>query len=187
MPASCQRSGFDTSEGKWIGYQIIYGFGLGLGMQQTGLAIQAVLSRRDVPIGGAFNFFGMGLGGAIFVSVTDNIFINHFAANLAGIPSVPPNFAFDAGATTLRSMIRPDELDAVLVAYNRALKDCWYVGVALVALLTLVALGMERKGIRKQQKGPGKPADPPAETGAKQGQKDEERGENSKEHRPSSE
>lgn len=163
----------DTSEGKWIGYQIIYGFGQGLGVQQTGLAIQAVLARRDVPIGGAFNFFGIGLGGAIFVSVTDNVFINHYAANVAGIPNLPPDFALNTGATTLRATVPPDELNAVLLAYNAALKDCWYVGVALAALLAPVALGMEWKDIRS--KGPGKPADPRAETRQEQEEKDEGR------------
>ena len=163
----------DTSEGKWIGYQIIYGFGQGLGVQQTGLAIQAVLARRDLPIGGAFNFFGIGLGGAIFVSVADNIFINHYADNVAGIPNLPPDFALNTGATTLRATVPPNELDAVLFAYNAALKDCWYVGVALAALLTPVALGMEWKDIRRKQNGPGKPANPPAETSHEQEEKDE--------------
>ena len=165
----------NTSEGKWIGYQIIYGFGQGLGLQQTGLAIQAVLARRDIPIGGAFNFFGIGLGGAIFVSVTDNIFINHYADNLAGIPNLPPDFALNTGATALRATVPPDELDAVLFAYNAALKDCWYVSVALAALLTPVALGMEWKDIRRKQKGPDKPADPPGESSQEQEEKDEGR------------
>ena len=177
----------NTSEGKWIGYQIIYGFGLGVGLQQTGLAIQAVLARRDVPIGGAFNFFGMGLGGAVFVSATDNIFTNHLATNLAGIPSLPPNIASNAGATNLRTAIPPGELNAVLVAYNAALKDCWYVAVALVALLTPVALGMEWKDIRKKPSGPGKPADPPLEASAKQEEKVGERETSSDEHILSSE
>lgn len=148
-----------TSEGKWIGYQIIYGFALGLGLQQTSLAIQAVLARKDVPLGGAFNFFGMGLGGAIFVSVTDNIFINHYAANLKGIPNLPPDFASNAGATALRSIVPPAELETVLIAYNRALKDCWYVALALAALLAPVALGMEWKDIRKKGKAQGNRVD----------------------------
>lgn len=58
----------DTSKGKRIGYHIIYGFGIGVGLQQIGLAIQAVLARGDVPLGGAFSFFGMGLEGVILVS-----------------------------------------------------------------------------------------------------------------------
>ncbi|MDI1488100.1 MAG: hypothetical protein OHK93_007374 [Ramalina farinacea] len=157
----------DTSEGKWIGYQIIYGFGIGVGLQQTGLAIQAVLDRKDVPIGGAFNFFGMGLGGGIFVSVTDNIFINQFAANLKGIPNLPPDFAKDAGATALRKLVPADELHQVLVAYNGALKDCFYVGVALAALLGPVALGMEWKDIRKKPQGQTKSAAVPADSGDK--------------------
>ena len=169
----------NTSKGKWIGYQIIYGFGLGLGVQQTGLAIQAVLARRDVPIGGAFNYFGFGLGGSIFVSVADNIFINHYAANLAGIPNLPPHFASDVGATALRTVVPPDHFDAVLVAYNAALRDCWYVGVALSALLAPVALGMEWKDIRKKQRGSGTPVvvvDPPAVENSVKQEKDEEQG-----------
>ena len=165
----------DTSEGKWIGYQIIYGFGQGLGLQQTALAIQAVLARRDVPIGGAFNFFGIGLGGAIFVSVTDNIFINRYADNLVGIPNLPPDFARNTGATDIRATTPPDQLSAVLRAYNGALKDCWYVSVALAALLTPVALGMEWKDIRKKQGGPDKPAEQPAETCAERDGTDEGR------------
>ena len=165
----------DTSEGKWIGYQIIYGSGLGLGIQQTGLAMQAVLARKDIPIGGAFDYFGMGLGGAIFVSVADNIFVNHFAANLAGIPNLPAHFATNVGATTLRTTVPPDELNAVLVAYNAALKDCWYVGVALAAMLTPVAFGIEWKDIRKKQKRSGEPAEPPAETKLEQEEEYEER------------
>jgi hypothetical protein len=48
----------DASEGKWIGYQIIYGFGLGCASQAPNLAAQTVLPREDVGIGASLMFFG---------------------------------------------------------------------------------------------------------------------------------
>lgn len=80
-------------------------------------------------------------------------------------------------------MVPPDELNAVLVAYNAALNDCWNMGVALAALLTPVALGIKRQDVRKKEEAPGKPAELPAEISAEQDEKDEEWGRNSDEHR----
>jgi len=41
----------DTPSKTWIGYEILYGFGLGLGMQQAGMAAQTCLSKKDVMTG----------------------------------------------------------------------------------------------------------------------------------------
>jgi hypothetical protein len=38
----------DTGHAEWIGFQVLYGFSLGLGMQQAQLAAQTVLKRVDV-------------------------------------------------------------------------------------------------------------------------------------------
>ncbi|RYC65944.1 hypothetical protein CHU98_g259 [Xylaria longipes] len=46
----------------WIGFQVIAGFGLGLGLQASSLAAQAVLPIPDVPIGIAIMFFAQQLG-----------------------------------------------------------------------------------------------------------------------------
>lgn len=48
----------DTSSQKWIGYQILYGIGFGLGFQQAQSGVQTVLSKEDVPIGISLMFFG---------------------------------------------------------------------------------------------------------------------------------
>jgi hypothetical protein len=47
----------DTSQGKWIGYQILYGFGLGLASQAPNMAAQTVLRKQDVAIGASLLFF----------------------------------------------------------------------------------------------------------------------------------
>ncbi|KAF7505295.1 hypothetical protein GJ744_001082 [Endocarpon pusillum] len=40
-----------TGHSKWIGYQALFGLGLGTGMQQPNLAAQTVLQQKDVPVG----------------------------------------------------------------------------------------------------------------------------------------
>lgn len=45
-----------TSASKWIGYQILTGFGAGAGIQVPFLAVQAVLSSQDMPVGSASSF-----------------------------------------------------------------------------------------------------------------------------------
>lgn len=65
-----------TGTGKWIGYQIVFGFGYGLAFQLPQIAAQAVLPLADVAQGVAITFFAETLGGALFVSVGNNIFNN---------------------------------------------------------------------------------------------------------------
>lgn len=59
----------ETGHAKWIGYQVIFGLGLGYGMQQASLAAQAILDRKDISTGISLMFFAQNLGGAIFISV----------------------------------------------------------------------------------------------------------------------
>lgn len=46
-----------TPASQWIGYQIIFGFGSGICMQQPSVASQRVLSRKDIAIGSALMMF----------------------------------------------------------------------------------------------------------------------------------
>ena len=59
----------NSTKAAWMGFQIIFGFGIDLGQQQAGLAPQTVLPSKDVSIGVSLKFFGQSLGGAIFVTV----------------------------------------------------------------------------------------------------------------------
>ena len=60
----------------WFGFQVIAGFGMGLGMQQPSLAAQVVLAADDVAIGASLMFFAQSFGGAIFVCAAQNVFVN---------------------------------------------------------------------------------------------------------------
>lgn len=40
----------DTNSPRWIGYQFLFGAGVGFGMQQPLIAVQTALASADVPI-----------------------------------------------------------------------------------------------------------------------------------------
>ncbi|KAG9245614.1 putative efflux pump antibiotic resistance protein [Calycina marina] len=112
----------DTSTGMWIGNQIILGSVIGLGLQHAPIAIQTVLQRKDIPMGIALVFFCQQLGGAIFVSVGQNVFNNKLIHGLATIANdVDPTTIIGAGATGFRTIVPTADLHKVLVVYNNAL------------------------------------------------------------------
>lgn len=139
----------DTGHAAWIGYQIIFGFGMGFGMQQTLIAAQTVLHIDDIPVGTSVIMFIQTLGGALMISVAQNIFTNRLLSNLAaGVPDVDPRIVLNTGATSLAKAIGSQDLRAVLVAYNSAITQTWYVSVAMASLTIFGAVVMEWKSVK---------------------------------------
>lgn len=139
----------DTGHAAWIGYQIIYGFGMGFGMQQTLIAAQTVLHINDVPIGTSIIMFTQTLGGALMISVAQNIFTNRLLSNLAtGVPGIDPRIVLSTGATSLAKAIGSKDLAAVLIAYNSAIMQTWYVSVATASLTIIGSAAMEWKSVK---------------------------------------
>lgn len=138
-----------TNHSKWIGYQVIWGIGLGLGMQQPSVGAQTVLSRKDVPTGATVMFFAQGLGGAVCFSIANNIFLNKLSTGLEAIPGINHDLVTHVGATELRKIVPAGSLDAVLTVYNMALRNAFYVGVAVSALTIVGTLLMPWINIKK--------------------------------------
>jgi hypothetical protein len=139
----------NTGHSKWMGYQIIYGFGVGLGMQQPLICAQTVLHLDDVPVGTAVIIFTQTLGGALFISVGQNVFQNRLVEGLrSAVPGLDPSVVLAVGATSLKDAIPARFIDGVQSAYNDALTQTWYVSVALAALTAIGAAGIEWKSIK---------------------------------------
>ncbi|KAM5362455.1 hypothetical protein ACJZ2D_012537 [Fusarium nematophilum] len=141
----------DTPSSQWIDYQAILGLGVGLGMQQPAMAIQTVLPEREIAIGTAVFMFTQTLGGAIFVSVAQNVFTQRLVKELSGLDGIQPHSILASGATELRNSIPIEDLGPVLVGYNSAITDTLYVAVAMSALACVGAGLMEWKSVRAQK------------------------------------
>ena len=140
-----------TGHAKWIGTQVFFGFALGLGMQQANVAVQTVLARKDVPTGSALIFFTNSLGGAVFVSVANNVFDNVLAKQLSQVAGIDPAKVVRTGATDLRRLLgsNPQLLEEVLEKYNDALVRCFQVGLALACCAWVGAVFMESRSVKK--------------------------------------
>jgi hypothetical protein len=66
----------------WIGYQILAGFGAGGAIQLPFIATQVVLPAKDMPTGNSLAIFFNSLGGAIAISIAQNIFSNTLSQEL---------------------------------------------------------------------------------------------------------
>jgi len=140
-----------SGSGKWIGYQVIFGLGLGLSMQIAGLAAQVVLKKEDVSIGTAIMMFSQQFGGTIFVAVGQNVFINKLVKGLVAVPGlgISPMTIVKTGATDLQKTVPKEYLSEVLRVYNYALTRIFVVGVAMMAVSILGSVFMEWKSIKK--------------------------------------
>jgi hypothetical protein len=139
----------DTGSPKWIGYQVIFGAGIGLGMQQALIAVQTVLPDNDVPIGTAIMMFFQTLGGALFISVGQNVFTNQLIKHLSVIvPDLTSEFVLTVGATEIKNKIDEQFREGVIFAYNLALTETFYVSVATGAMSVVGAAFMEWKSMK---------------------------------------
>jgi EmrB/QacA subfamily drug resistance transporter len=144
----------NTGSPKWIGYQIIYGFGVGLGMQNALITVQAVLPLRDVPTGTAMAMFCQTFGGALFVSVAQNVFNNRLIEEIAkNVREVDPRIILNVGATSLANAIPVRVLPRVQEAYNTALTETWYIAVAMVCFGAIGAALVEWKSVKGMKPG----------------------------------
>jgi hypothetical protein len=144
----------DSGKAQWVGYQFLYGFGLGLGMQQAGMGAQTSHSKKDVMTGVSLMFFFQGIGGSIFISAAETVFTHSLVKNLTKVAvDITPEMIIKTGATQLRNIVPPQFLDEVLVAYNASLRDVFKVGVACSAATIVAGLTMEWRSVKGLKQG----------------------------------
>ncbi|KAI2780340.1 major facilitator superfamily protein [Daldinia loculata] len=151
------------SEGKWIGYQILFGVGLGVGMQQPMNVVQTVLERPDIATGTAIVTFSRFLGSAIFLPVAENVFLNSLISKLSNVPSINPSSVTGGGATELRNMVSGGELETLLSDYNEAIIDVFYMVIATCGITIFGSVFVEWRSLKaraQEQAGKAKPGEP---------------------------
>lgn len=97
--------------------------------------------------------FSQTLGGALFISVAQNVFSNQLIKNIMHeIPGFKDiGIVLAAGATELQHAVtelNPDYLQPVLTAYNNALTQTWYVAVAMSVLSAVPVAFIQWKSVK---------------------------------------
>ncbi|TVY52678.1 Aspyridones efflux protein [Lachnellula cervina] len=139
----------ESNHSYWIGYQAIVGVGIGLGMQQPMIAVQTFLDISQVPVGTSVIIFLQTLGGALFVSIGQNVFANKLVEGLAKYaPSVDSNLVLSTGATSIQKSIDPAVLPGVTMAYNSGLTEAYLVATIMATFTIIGSLSIEWKSVK---------------------------------------
>lgn len=162
--------------GEWVGFQIIGGIGSGAGLQvvrqhprekkktpvcalladpnpQAVNAIQAVTTGKELSSGIAFMVFCQALGPSIALVVYNVLFGASLKAELAQrAPNVDAQAIIDAGATGFRSLVRPEDLGAVLKAYANSINHVFYLVAALAACCSIFVWPMGWYDVTKKSR-----------------------------------
>jgi hypothetical protein len=112
-----------------------------------------VLDIKDVPTGTSVLIFLQTLGGALFVSVGQNVFTNKLVQGLIDYaPGLDPRIVLSTGATSIQSTTDPKYLGGVTLAYNDALVRAFTVATAMAAISIIGSAAIEWKSVKKGKK-----------------------------------
>jgi len=140
----------DSGLPQWIGFQVLLGFGVGLGLQQGLIAAQTVLPSKDVPSGTALIIFGQSFGSATCLAVAQTIFTNSLVSNLKNtVPGLDPSMVTNVGATMVQDVVPKQYWPGAQIAYNKALIDAFYLAIGTSCLSLIGSLFVEWKSVKK--------------------------------------
>ncbi|KAL1873164.1 hypothetical protein Daus18300_003983 [Diaporthe australafricana] len=129
----------DTPQGQWIGYQVIYGTGMGFCFQVPNPAMQAVLPKADRPVGLSVMLFCNLLSSTVFVSVGADVLNTQLLDRLVT----------SGGATSLVGALPAAERAVVLTAYNASLQKVFQIALVLCCVSVIGCATLEWKNVRR--------------------------------------
>lgn len=142
----------NTSTGKWVAFEVVAGWGYGMGFQVPFLAVQNVLSSTDAPMGISLLIFSMGLGGSVGLGISQNIFVSSLKQRLEQIPGINGGAVLTAGtsAVGLQNAVPIPLLSAARQAYNDAITTALILAAAAAGSAFLCSLAVEWKRVSKE-------------------------------------
>ncbi|KAI0812138.1 putative MFS multidrug transporter [Xylaria sp. FL0064] len=143
-----------TSVGQWIGYQIIFGAGCGLGIPMPILAVQNSLASSDIPIAISILIFFQNIVSAVWLAIASTILTSSLQSYIPRFaPSVDPATIIQAGATGIRDVV-PDGLvlTQVLSAYSKAIDNTFYIAAVSLGAGLFFIWGMGWNDIRQKKR-----------------------------------
>jgi MFS family permease len=142
----------DTPQAKWIGFQVVYGFGYGLCYQVPNLAIQAILPKRDAPMGFALCLFGGLLVSSVALAVGENILANQLVDGLSEFPGFDRDMVTSGSVLSLLDSLPDDLRQRGLFVYNEALRKVFQVGLVITCFSVLGAFPLSWQKIKTEEK-----------------------------------
>ncbi|KAL1853235.1 hypothetical protein Daus18300_011883 [Diaporthe australafricana] len=145
-----------TEPGKWIGYQIVAGFGYGMSFQVPIIVCQGTADPGDLASVTAIMTFFQTTGGAFLVAGAQSGFVNQLINRFPSVaPGIDSALVVASGATELRNMFSADELGGILIAYMAGIKVAFAITVGAVGISAPISLLSRWKKINTEALGGG--------------------------------
>ncbi|KAK8877541.1 MFS toxin efflux pump [Apiospora arundinis] len=140
-----------TGPTAWIGWQVLFGLGMGLAIPQPWSAIQTALAASEIPLGMTAVSFAISIGAALSTSVSQNVFANLLRKGLQNVPGVDAHAILHSGVTDLLKIVPDSERAHVIGIYNSALTSTFWVCVIVVVLGMIAALCMDWNSVTEEE------------------------------------
>lgn len=102
-----------------------------------------------MPSGNSIAIFSNTIGGAIAISIAQNIFSNTLVKQIPlYVKSVDVQTVVNAGAQGFRNVVSPSELPGAILAYNKSVTTAFVLAVAAGGLGFLSSLLFEWKSVK---------------------------------------
>lgn len=148
----CSTFSTHTTTGEWIGYQILFGVGRGMGFQMPIVAVQNSLPPAVAPLAISLVMFSGMLCGALFLSFGTTIFTQSLRHLIPDHDNgTNPEAIIQAGATGFRNILNPGEIGGILIAYAKSIDRVFYLITALTAVSFFFAFGLGWKDVREKK------------------------------------
>ncbi|KAF7168378.1 hypothetical protein CNMCM5623_001461 [Aspergillus felis] len=156
----------DSSKARYIGPQVIFGIGIGLGNQVPMTALQSFSKPEHIAPTTGVMLMCNSISGAYFVTAAQSIFANYMLKELASnAPNIDPVQVLTTGGSEISRVFQGADLAAVHEAYMEGIKDVFAFSLAGAAFTVVLSLVI-----------PFKKLPDPAVAPAKTEQKDEKNG-----------
>ncbi|KAF2679050.1 MFS gliotoxin efflux transporter glia [Lentithecium fluviatile CBS 122367] len=132
----------DSSQAMYVGAEVLFGFGIGLGNQIPMTAVQGFSKPEDVANNTGIMLMCQSSSGAYFIVIAQSIFANRMLQTLTSSSSgLDPAQVLNTGASDLQNVFSGADYDAVIGAYMVGIRDvftCSLAGSCVAVLISLV-------------------------------------------------
>ncbi|KAH8882986.1 putative gliotoxin efflux pump [Thozetella sp. PMI_491] len=133
-----------SSAGRWIGFQIVLGVGVGFCLTIPLMLSQVVVKTKDVSTATPIIIFAQSMGSAFLLPTAQAVFQNELVKALRQlVPDVDPLVVLSAGANTeaISSFPRAS-VGRIVESYDSALRSTFAIGIPFAGVALLVSLFM---------------------------------------------
>ncbi|KAF7180996.1 hypothetical protein CNMCM7691_000125 [Aspergillus felis] len=136
----------DSSKARYIGPQVIFGIGIGLGNQVPMTALQSFSKPEHIAPTTGVMLMCNSISGAYFVTAAQSIFANYMLKELASkAPNINPVQVLTTGASEISRVFQGADLAAVHEAYMAGIKDVFAFSLAGAAFTVVLSLAIPFK------------------------------------------